>query len=87
MRIAPLASYFCSNHAMTGILFLVNSFFLQGLGKAGPATAGIIFIPGAKQWFTGYDIHIKARLVIIPVLIAKGWLGCIVLSNLVLQRG
>ena len=59
---------------------------LYGLVETWPPGSGFVLVPGAKKRFTGYDVHVDARTVLVPVFVLERPLGAFLLGHLVLQR-
>ncbi|MNY81228.1 hypothetical protein D3C86_2226890 [compost metagenome] len=58
MRIGNLAADLGADHQMAEVCFFLNRIIADRTGEAGPAAAGIVFVPGAEQRLPGDDIHI-----------------------------
>jgi hypothetical protein len=72
-------------HEELAVLFLHDQRRFQGGVKAGPAGAGIEFILGAEQGLAGDHVHVDALLVVIPVAVAEGGFGRLLLGDPVLE--
>ena len=86
MRIGAFAAHFGAGHEQAAVGFFDEIFFLDGLGKAGPAAARIVLVGGAEQRLAGNDVDVDSFAVIVPIFVLKGMLGAFLLRHLVLQR-
>ena len=58
----------------------------ERLRKAGPAGSGVVFVEGAEKRLAGYDVHIDAGFVVVPILVLERTLRPLVLRDLILGR-
>ena len=72
MGVAMLAGDFNPAHAVTAVILLVNAVGIQGVPKAGPATAGMKFGFGRKQRMSATDAMINACCGAVGILAGKG---------------
>lgn len=87
MSLAFAAGDFGPAHVMTEIFVFVDDFLLDWRREARPATAGIEFTGGGKQWFAATDAAIGAVFVAIPVFPGKGTLGTLFTCDMKLKFG
>src|SRR5512136_689515 len=74
-------------HEKAPVFFFHNVFWFKGLCKTWPSGSRFEFVQRNEQGFAGYNVHINALLMVIPVLILERSFGSVFLSHLILQRG
>src|SRR3954465_9837618 len=84
MTVAMACPNFRLHHAVADIGVLYNIFALDRLSETRPACMAVKFIDRSEQWFARHDVHINARLFIVPIGVVKGALSPISLSDAVL---
>ncbi len=87
MGIGKFAAHLGSNRKEAPVFLFYNTLRMQGLCETGPARTGDKLVRRAKQSFSADHINIDSLGLIVPVLIAKGSFGRILLGNLILKLG
>src|SRR5690625_4753139 len=86
MRVATGTQNLRALHAMTIILFFLDTRGIERLPKTRPATAGMVFRIGAEQRRAAASTEILAFSFIIIVLATKSRLGALLPENAILLR-
>src|SRR5262245_36620110 len=73
VRRAHLGAY----HAMRVVPQFVDILRFNGLGETGPAASRIKFVGRCEQRFTGHNIDVDARFLVIQILSGSGGLGTV----------
>src|SRR5215472_199246 len=71
MAVSMTGANLSPNHAMAGVSLLDHIFKLERFGEARPATVAVKLVKRSKQWLARYDIHVNARLIVVPIGVIK----------------
>src|SRR5579872_3121897 len=85
VRVAVGGPYLGSGHEVAAVRLGLDVLRLERAGKAGPARPGVELVEGAEQRLARDDVHVDARLVVVPVRVLKRPLRGVLLRHLVLQ--
>src|ERR1043165_4159735 len=83
--IGGFGAHFGPLHKGGSVGFLGDLVFLDWLGKAWPAGAGIEFIQRTEQRFAGNNIHINTGLMIVPICVLERRFRAALLGDAKLQ--
>jgi hypothetical protein len=86
MAVAMGRAHFRPDHAKARVAQLAHIGRLDGLGEAGPAAAGFIFVRRCEQRFTGNDIDINPGLLVVEIFAGAGMLRAALLRHAVFFR-
>jgi len=81
MRIRRLRADFRPNHAQGRVLFLYDVGAFDRLSEARPTCAGVELVERTEQRLFRHHVHIQARLMVVPISIAKRRLSAALLSD------
>ena len=87
MRAAAVTRDFSTDHAMAGIAMLIDNLTGEWTGEAGPATAGVVFVIGVKQFGLAAAAMVDAAVMAIPVLAGEGGFGAFLAGDAVFVWG
>src|SRR5918996_4912737 len=57
------------------------------LGEARPARMAIVLVDRGKERLPGHNVHVNARLLVVPISITERTFGCTLLGDTELLRG
>src|SRR5262245_24979687 len=84
MAVAMNGANLSSDHAVTGVSLLDHIFRLERPGEARPAGVAVKLVDRSKQRLARHDVHVNARLCVVPIGVIKRRLCCVTLRHLVL---
>src|SRR5262245_50351119 len=84
MAFAMTGANLSPNQAMAGVGLLDHIFGLDRPGEARPARAAVKLVDRSKQRLARHDIHVNARLFVVPIGVIKRRLCRVTLRHLVL---
>src|SRR5439155_11592011 len=86
MGIASRSADFGPIHSQGAIGFLDDFFFRDWFGETRPAAAAVEFIERSEERFTGHNINVNTRRVIVPIGIVERRFGPTLLRDVILLR-
>src|SRR5215510_9433068 len=84
MAVAMTGANLSPNQAMAGVRLLDYIFKLERPGEARPARVTVKLVDRSKQRLARHDIHVNARLFVVPIGVIKWWFCSVTLRHLVL---
>jgi hypothetical protein len=85
--ITPGTSDFDSAHTKAHVFDLVDAFGIDGVKEAGPTTAGVEFLIGAKEFGIATGAAIDTFVVAVPIHAGEGAFGSFLAGDVILFGG